>query len=69
MKILPIVKEYFEPLTYLRTWLTCWSLGHDWTCAAEQNIPPTKKQLEGGVAGFHDYATMYCKRCDHISTL
>lgn len=36
---------------------------HDWTCAAAENIPPTEAQLKGGVEGFWDYATMYCKRC------
>lgn len=40
-------------------------LDHDWTCAAEQNIPPTAKQLADGVDGFFDYAKMYCRRCGH----
>jgi hypothetical protein len=36
---------------------------HDWTCAAQEGIPATPKQLADGVAGFWDYATCYCKRC------
>ena len=36
---------------------------HDWTCAASEGLPPTEAQLRGGVEGFWDYATMYCKRC------
>lgn len=48
----------------------CWFWqNHDWTCAAEQGIEPTPKQLADGVAGFYDYATMYCKRCGTVSKL
>lgn len=39
---------------------------HDWTCAAEQGIKPTEKQLKSGIAGFEDYATSWCSRCDEI---
>lgn len=39
--------------------------GHGWTYNAEQKIPPTLAQLEGGVEGFFDYAKMYCKRCGY----
>jgi len=40
---------------------------HNWTCAAEEGINPTKEQLEYGTAGFWDYAKMYCKDCGHVS--
>ncbi len=33
---------------------------------AEQGIKPTKAQLDGGIAGFFDYARMYCKRCGYV---
>lgn len=42
---------------------------HDWTCAAEQGIAPTKKQVADGVYGFFDYAKMYCRRCGRESQL
>jgi hypothetical protein len=42
----------------------CWLLrDHDWTCNAEENIPPTHEQVIGGVAGFWSYAQMWCRRC------
>lgn len=42
----------------------CWILqAHDWSCMAADGKPPTEAQLRGGVEGFWDYATMYCKRC------
>lgn len=47
-------------------WLLCLIGDHDWTCAAEQGIPPTKEQAEGGLAGFYSYATGYCKRCKKV---
>lgn len=52
----------------MKTWLKkvflCHVMkAHDWTCAAIEGKPPTRAQLEGGVAGFFDYATTYCKRC------
>lgn len=37
---------------------------HDWTCAANEGIPPTPEQLHGGVTGFLEYAKTYCKRCE-----
>ncbi len=37
---------------------------HSWTCAAIEGKPATQEQLEGGVAGFFDYAKTYCKRCE-----
>lgn len=49
--------------------IKCWSIGHDWTCAAEEGIPATKEQMNGGVAGFWSYAQMYCKRCGEISSM
>jgi predicted oxidoreductase len=46
----------------------CWIWRiHDWTCAAEEGVRPTKAQVEGGVAGFFDYAKMYCRRCGRVS--
>ena len=42
---------------------------HDWTCAAEQNVKPTREQLARDVAGFYDYAKMYCKTCKKESDL
>ena len=46
--------------------LLCLIGDHDWTCKAEQGIPPTQQQLDGGVAGFYDYAAVYCKHCGTI---
>lgn len=40
---------------------------HDWTCAAEEKIPPTEAQLFSGVPGFLDYARTYCRRCGRES--
>ena len=45
--------------------LWCWLTTHNWTCAANEDIPPTADQLKD-VAGFHDYAKMYCKRCGYV---
>lgn len=39
---------------------------HAWTSAAMEGIPPTQAQIDDGVVGFWDYATMYCKRCGHV---
>jgi hypothetical protein len=50
-------------------WLRCFLGHHDWTCAAAEGVKPTPAQLAGGMAGFKDYATMYCKRCGRISEL
>ena len=36
---------------------------HVWTCDSVEGIPPTDAQLDAGVAGFKDYARMYCRRC------
>jgi len=48
-------------------WMLCHWLGdHNWTCAAEQGIKATQQQVDAGVAGFYDYATMYCDRCGHV---
>lgn len=48
----------------------CWFWKfHDWTCKAAEGIPPTPEQLAGGIDGFYDYATMYCKRCGRVSHL
>lgn len=52
----------------IKNWLKCLFAGHDWTCAANEGIKPTTLQLESS-HGFHDFSTMYCKRCKTISTL
>lgn len=52
----------------LKQWF-CGFFGHDWTSSAMQEKPPTKEQINNGVDGFYDYATMYCKRCGHVSKL
>ena len=49
--------------------LLCLLLDHEWTCAAHEGIKPTKEHLAAGLAGFYDYATMYCKRCGYVSRL
>lgn len=49
--------------------LGCGITGHDWTSAAMQGEPPTDEQIANGVDGFFDYATMYCRRCGHVSKL
>lgn len=64
-RIPPVV---FKPRNRVIAWLVkvwlCRLWGHhDWTCAAAEGIPATPEQLKGGLAGFWDYATMYCKRC------
>lgn len=35
---------------------------HEWTCKANENIKPTKEELED-IKGFHKYSKMYCKKC------
>jgi hypothetical protein len=51
----------------IRQWINCHLLGdHDWTCAAEEGIPPTHFQRHGGLAGFMDYAKMYCRACGKV---
>ncbi len=42
---------------------------HNWTSAAQEGFKPTSKQLDNGIAGFKDYATMYCKACGKVSKL
>ena len=42
---------------------------HDWTSAAMENKEPTREQLARDVAGYYDYAKMYCKRCGKESDL
>ena len=50
-------------------WCYIWN-HHDWTSAALQGIPPTPAQLSGDLmAGFCDYAKMYCARCKRESEL
>lgn len=47
----------------LLNWLMCRLGAHEWTCNAEQGIPPTKAQTDAGAAGFYSYARGYCKLC------
>ncbi len=51
-------------------WFLCFVVGdHDWTSAVNEGFKPTPKQLNDGVAGFNDYAKMYCSRCGKLSDL
>lgn len=47
----------------------CFIGSHDWTCAAAEGIKPTQQQIDAGMPGFQNYATMYCKRCGRVSKL
>lgn len=49
-------------------WFLCLIGDHDWTCAVDEGIEATPKQLES-VDGFWDYAKTYCKRCGTVSRL
>jgi len=49
--------------------LWCFLGMHEWTCDADQQIPPTKKQINNGMDGYWDYAKMYCKHCKTESEL
>ncbi len=42
---------------------------HEWTSNVEKGILATPEQLDGGMKGFAEYATMYCNRCGHVSDL
>lgn len=57
-------------------WISCHVMNyHEWTCKASEGIKPTEKQLAAGMtseqvlAGFKDYAKMYCKNCKKESKL
>jgi len=58
-----------EKIKWLGRRIVCIFTLHQWTSAAQEGIPPTQKQLDDGMEGFLDYATMYCKRCKHVSEL
>jgi hypothetical protein len=51
--------------------LLCLIGDHDWTGAAREGIPPSKKIIElakkDPLAGFKKYSTMYCRRCGRVS--
>ena len=49
--------------------LSCLAGHHRWTCAAAEGVKPTQAQLDTDIAGFYDYATMYCARCGRVSQL
>ena len=53
-------------LRKLLNYLKCQFLGHDYTCAVDEGIPPTSEQLNNIPEGFHDYAKTYCRRCSHV---
>jgi len=55
-------------LAPIKQWL-CGLFLHKWTSAAEEGIKPTEAQLNGGIEGFYDYATMYCRICKYESRL
>ena len=40
---------------------------HEWTCKAEQGIPP--KESPKDLISFFEYATMYCKKCNKVSDI
>ena len=50
----------------LLNWIECVFGHHDWTCNAQEGMPPKPSQLAAGVIGFRDYAIMYCKRCGAV---
>lgn len=57
-------------------WINCHIFGmHEWTCNASEGIKPNEQQLKEGMsaeqamAGFKDYAKMYCKNCKKESKL
>ena len=51
-------------------WILCNIFNdHSWTSKANEEIPPTQAQLDAGIKGFNDYATMYCRHCGKISEL
>jgi hypothetical protein len=58
------MKKWISKIWNCRIWRL-----HDWTCAAEEGVKPTEKQLSGGFEGFMDYAKMYCRRCGEVSKL
>ena len=52
-------------LKYVWCKTVCAVNGHDLTCAATEGQDPTPEQLARGVAGFFEYAKLYCKRCGY----
>ena len=60
---LPVMRSFFSRLWNCKIWSF-----HDWTSDAAQGIPPKPEHLKS-IEGFWNYATMYCKRCGHISNL
>ena len=51
----------------LGRWILCLLGQHDWTCDAEQGIPPDAKKLQANPVGyFWDYAQGYCKYCGKV---
>lgn len=46
--------------------IQCFFIGHEYTCDAAKGIAATEEQLQAGVDGFFDYATMYCDRCEKV---
>lgn len=45
--------------------IRCYFWYHDYTCAMDEWISPTKESIKS-VFWFFDYCKMYCKDCKHI---
>lgn len=52
----------------LGKWLLCHVLRwHDWTCNANEGIPPDRKRMEEDpIDYFFEYAQGWCKRCGRL---
>ena len=44
-------------------WFLCWATGHDWTCDAEQGVPPPDLDQMNVQREFNRYARPWCSRC------
>ncbi len=67
VQVEPIVR-FGNRMTKLKQ-MGCGLIGHSWSSAAMQGLKPTSAQINSGIDGFFDYATMYCKRCGYASKL
>jgi hypothetical protein len=65
----PAQTEGGRAMKKLYGWFLCFNGLHDWTCAAAEGVKPTQAQLDAGLDGLLDYATMYCRRCGRFSDL
>lgn len=48
--------------------LLCFIGHHEWTSAYDEGIKPTPTQQEN-MAGFADYAKIYCRHCGKVSAI